>query len=279
MFFNSNHDFLNRGKSFLRDYRFYKRQAKDTFLNVKDTYGQFREGVLWLNDRLLQRTGIPFIDETFDAIRRDPLYPNILREIDSFYFRLDDLGNVATDVDVQVENVAKILGIEVPPIDTEIIKTPIYEEATKLPRAPIPQTEKLIPEEIKVDDQGNIIPAPSETTTKTPSLIAPTPPRFDPVRTPIVSEPLPSRPFNPSIPKGSQDPRVSIPQQQPSQQSPLGNYFGLEVEHGDPSFLQRLLLPLTVYDPLTLKPTNVRLSNQSILKGVYNVGATIGRFL
>lgn len=147
--FRSNPDILNRARSFIDTYRLYKRQAKDTFREVRDAYSTIRENIVWLNERMLEPTGIPFIDETFNAIRTDPIYKNILREVDSFYYKIDDIGNVASDADIVIEDTISRLGIILP--NEEIVPSPQIRTTANIEPSMIPpEPQKPLPSVPKV---------------------------------------------------------------------------------------------------------------------------------
>ena len=246
------------------------RNATDTYFTARNVVHSARNPVSWLNGREpLQNTGNPLIDVPLRFLRDNPDFQYIIQSVDNFYNSVDEFDY---DIRQGAQQLNETLGQIPPQFVPESVRGGLGDFRGLLQQITDTDVQQLTPQEIVGVVQRAI---PEQSTPKRPNM-------------PVISEPRPSVPvspsnvFSPNVPKGAQDPRVKAPSQpiqQSALQSSLGNYFGLQVEQGEPSFLQSLLLPLTTYDPLTLQPTNIRVSNQSVLKGIYNVGATIGRFI
>jgi hypothetical protein len=137
-------------RSIIQNYRLYRSQARDTFGQAKEVFDVVRGGIHWLNNLPMSPTGIPFIDETFDAIRRDPIYGNILREVDGFYYRIEHVERVAEDINDALEQIGEaLIGIDpqlgpqrsLPP--TPRVPQGAGDPAEVIPNLPVPPSIPL----------------------------------------------------------------------------------------------------------------------------------------
>ena len=182
----------------------YKDTSKDTKTLFNILLGlskNIQDKSNWLNNQIIRPTGIEIVDDSLKLLYDNPIYKETLQDISEFYYQLEDIQKIGSDIDDIVRSGFNYFGIS----DEPSMNPVIGDKPTKT--SLVPPTQQSSSDEIKVDELGSIIPPPSEVV-NIPSIIRPSQTgkdasnvRTKPKKKPRsqIGKPVISTPYRPNI--------------------------------------------------------------------------------